>query len=46
MVRSINAHENLLMVTTVQRASNGWARAKALLGSAILFDARVRLGLG
>jgi hypothetical protein len=34
MVRSINAHQNLLMVITVQRAATGSAGAKPLLGSA------------
>ena len=34
MVRSINAHQNLLMVTTVQRVATGGAGGKPLLGSA------------
>ena len=34
MVRSVNAHQNLLLVITVQRAALGVRGAKPLLGSA------------
>ena len=33
MVRSINAHQNLMMEITVQRVATGGAGAKPLLGS-------------
>ena len=47
MVRSINAHQNLLMAITVQKAATGGAGAKSLLGSAstIWCYSLVRLGM-
>ena len=46
MVRPINAHQNLLMVITVQRAATGGARAKPLLGSVNTVQCQVRVRLG